>query len=688
MTDDPKGQELLRDLEKIERYVPEIPRTYERLRSLIASLPPPTAPDIHTARQGQAPDSGLQVSSFGQPAANSPLSGQGIGENSGPGGLLPQLFYGKSNLLPDSAFTRVGLIDPITNAFTNAGFYGAWEVEYILNSGTLPAFRRLTGEADTLQDVDNPLSTAACEIELTNFAAGASDTTILLRSRQVFDALAGSTYLIGSVRVGKLTFFPNNFTNVTSIVMTMELYDNTTGLVVATSTPFDYKAFYNANGFGAMTRLTAPGLTANLPNAVRWQLRVRVVTTGAGGDVALLLGEPQMVLSTIELAPPYSPIIGAWIPDTLLNRGFTSDEAVNIGVISDASSNSRASIFSSGNMEWGSGAAAHDLRLQRSAASVLRLDDVVGGRASLEGAAGTGPGSPAAGFGRLYYSSATKSWHQVDDAGVDKDLAILAADVTQVSRAAAAAAADYVARIRLTTDTTYRAFLGLDASDRGELELGPGGVAARDLRLYRSGAKAATLDDTAGGNATLNVIGTLQQSGTGVSVIGHGAADHADVTRSFLLLPEDCTLDAATLINVGASPNLTRAINYADAATQGAFWTFEVPTDFASTLNVRPLWSPGATDAVAHTVRWSITVKILATGSDVTAAGVTTAFTGTSAARTVNILVTEAAQASGAAPAAGDRMKIELQRIGADAADTYVGAVRLLGLFVEYTANQ
>lgn len=38
--------------------------------------------------------------------------------------------------------------------------------------------------------------------------------------------------------------------------------------------------------------------------------------------------------------------------------------------------------------------------------------------------------------------------------------------------------------------------------------------------------------------------------------------------------------------------------------------------------------------------------------------------------------------------AAGDLFRMEVQRIGADVADTYVGVVNLLGLIVSYTANQ
>lgn len=197
------------------------------------------------------------------------------------------------------------------------------------------------------------------------------------------------------------------------------------------------------------------------------------------------------------------------------------------------------------------------------------------------------------------------------------------------------------------------------------------------------------------GAAAAGAAGALARSQhvhptTGLSLTGHGAADHADITRKLFLPTALAKLDVATAVNLGASPNLTGAIAYADAATQGAFWTFEVPADYASgVITIQPVWSPGASDAVAHTVRWSMTCKTCAAGVVVTGAGTTVAFTGASLARVLATLVYDTATSTTLSPAAaGDLFTIELQRIGADAADTYVGVVNLLGIIVSYTANQ
>lgn len=180
-------------------------------------------------------------------------------------------------------------------------------------------------------------------------------------------------------------------------------------------------------------------------------------------------------------------------------------------------------------------------------------------------------------------------------------------------------------------------------------------------------------------------------AGTALSVTGHGAADHTDITRKFLLRAEDATLGSGTaFVTVGSGLNLSRTVEYSDAASEDAHWTFIVPADWASgVITIQPIWSPGSTDASAHTARFVYTTKNLSSGTDVTAAGTAVTWTGASAARTVNILVYDTATSTTVTPAAaGDLMLFNLQRLGSDGADTYVGTVRIHGLIVSYTANQ
>jgi len=170
----------------------------------------------------------------------------------------------------------------------------------------------------------------------------------------------------------------------------------------------------------------------------------------------------------------------------------------------------------------------------------------------------------------------------------------------------------------------------------------------------------------------------------------HGATAHDDITRMVFLPAAVAKLDSATAADVGASPDFTGVVAYADGATQGAYWTFHVPLDWsAGVITLQPVWSPGATDGTAHTVRWSIVAKTVAAGTTVTSAGTTVNFTGSIAARTIGVVVYDTATSTTLTPAAaGDLFRFELRRIGADAGDSYVGDVNLLGVIARYTANQ
>lgn len=179
-------------------------------------------------------------------------------------------------------------------------------------------------------------------------------------------------------------------------------------------------------------------------------------------------------------------------------------------------------------------------------------------------------------------------------------------------------------------------------------------------------------------------------AGTAVSLLGHGAADHGDLTRSLwldtrLLITLDGTSTAST---GGTAPDAYTMYNLPDAATSGSYGEFLMPTDAkaAQPISAAIYWIAGSADAVAHTVRWSFDCLAAVAGTDFGAAGTTTNFTGSSAARTVGPLVIEAAQQVLASVSANDLIRMNVRRVGADAADTYVGAVKFLGVRLDYAA--
>jgi hypothetical protein len=159
-------------------------------------------------------------------------------------------------------------------------------------------------------------------------------------------------------------------------------------------------------------------------------------------------------------------------------------------------------------------------------------------------------------------------------------------------------------------------------------------------------------------------------------------------TRALFFDGSILRLDAAAGVRMGTPPNVVDGIALVNGVTSGAYFNFIMPVDvITGTVTVRPIWVPSATDGTAHTVRWQMNIQII-TASDVTATGTTVAWTGVSAARTVNVEVMETGQAStGVSPVAADRVRLEIQRDGAHANDTYVGDVYLIGVRLDYSAN-
>jgi hypothetical protein len=147
-------------------------------------------------------------------------------------------------------------------------------------------------------------------------------------------------------------------------------------------------------------------------------------------------------------------------------------------------------------------------------------------------------------------------------------------------------------------------------------------------------------------------------------------------------------LDSGTQSLPGTVPDAVLGMDLVDAATQGTVATFAIPSDAVpgQPLLASPYWIASANDATPHTVRWSADCLILAAGSSAIVAGTTVAYTGDSAARTINVLVTETAVQWLAAVNPADVIRADIRRVGADAADTYSGTVRLVGVMLTYTA--
>jgi hypothetical protein len=141
------------------------------------------------------------------------------------------------------------------------------------------------------------------------------------------------------------------------------------------------------------------------------------------------------------------------------------------------------------------------------------------------------------------------------------------------------------------------------------------------------------------------------------------------------------------MANIGTTPNLIRVCTLAAASTQGIFWMAALPHDWSTgDLSASIIWSPGSADAVAHTVRWTLTSRSTRGGLAQFNTPSTVTFTGSSAARTQNLTVAEDATALGLSPLTGDLIRLEVQRIGGDGADTYTGTADVIGVLLSYTS--
>jgi hypothetical protein len=264
----------------------------------------------------------------------------------------------------------------------------------------------------------------------------------------------------------------------------------------------------------------------------------------------------------------------------------------------------------------------------------------------------------------------------------DDQIAVFDATVPTVSAVGDAAAVGTAAKAA-RRDHLH----GREAFATPAIVLGAAAAAGVGTTPIRSDGTIAAFDATA---PTTSLPGDAAAVGT-VAFATRRDHKHArgTATRSLFFYKALLGLDSGTSGTIGAVPDALLTVALADAATQGLYAAFVVPPDYASgAINYVLWWIPGATDGTAHTVRWSTDVKgALVPGSDMSAAGTTTAFTGASAARTVNVLVKEAAQQALASATAGDVVKINVRRLGADAADTYVGVVNLAVLEIQYTAN-
>jgi hypothetical protein len=430
-------------------HIPDAPKYYEELRGILRRLPAPRLAALLPARAGDAfgTASPQQVGAGGVATG---LQGDPIGQGSGSAlGILPQLFYGQSNVLTDPALDDYQLPANVVGPAFNVT--GSWFAKYALNSGIIPG--TCTSYINYLRDDDanNPFNSNDCELHLTNFGGNACDVDFLIQSGLWAPANipgnAGPSIVVAAMRIASLVATAVTFSTCT---VSLRLVD-AAGVVLAESPSINWLTFV------ANTERQLSVSVAHVRFAqYRLQLRVHVVSTaGAEGNVNVDFGEPQLGFSSTQSPGPYTPLISSWEPTRLIHTGADlRTPLIDARKVGDTVG--RLVVDDSGIFTWGSGAATRDVRIARSAAGELKQDS---------------------------NGQAFTSKHLLE--------------ATAGQRA--------LSGIRVAGDTVDRLQLSGDATVQG-VAFGPGGATALDVRIQRSGVKTASFDDGAGGAATLDML--------------------------------------------------------------------------------------------------------------------------------------------------------------------------------------
>lgn len=189
-------------------------------------------------------------------------------------------------------------------------------------------------------------------------------------------------------------------------------------------------------------------------------------TPAVGANLSYRFTEPQVHHSYSPDPVPYAPALGTWHPTALMSLGDKHHTDVWLTLWGYDDTAERVIAALDGTWFYGDGVVGIDMEQSRSAAG-------------------------------------TWQFYPYSDGGVE----IQAANGLRNNLS-----------LMVSSDTYDRLMLEGDATLTGLL-MGPG-TAAIDLRIRRSGTKAITADDNAGGAITLNIVGTLQQGGSGVLTAG------------------------------------------------------------------------------------------------------------------------------------------------------------------------
>jgi hypothetical protein len=271
--------------------------------------------------------------------------------------------------------------------------------------------------------------------------------------------------------------------------------------------------------------------------------------------------------------------------------------------------------------------------------------------------------------------------------------------------------------VELATDGETASGVAVQGSDsrlaaatttqRGTVELATSGEAAAGVAVQGNDARLAAATTTTSGIVELATSG---EANAGVVVQGNDSrlaqattstrgtvelATNGEVAADVAVQGNDRRLEwpglwlgvasaySATAVALYAT-SLEPYINMPDGATTDVYWTFVVPPHYVSgNLNLSLHWICDTTEATNKDVRVLRNLRRfvaaeLANALNATTTGTTTTVSGTIHSQEVYTVST----ALDTSTAAGDVVRLRITRDGTNGADTYPGAMRLLGVLI------
>jgi hypothetical protein len=270
--------------------------------------------------------------------------------------------------------------------------------------------------------------------------------------------------------------------------------------------------------------------------------------------------------------------------------------------------------------------------------------------------------------------------------------------------------------VELATDGETAAGVAVQGNDsrlaaatttqRGTVELATSGEAAPNVVVQGNDARLAAATTTTSGIVELATSG---EANANVVVQGNDSrlAQATTSTRGTVELATDGENAANVVVQgndgrlgwpgiwlgVGAAYSATAMALYATSlepyipmatgATTDVYWTFVVPPHYTSgNLNINVHWICDTTEAVNKTVRVLRNARRWVAGELANALNATSSTANTTVSGTIHTQEVYTVSSAIDSAVAGDVVRLRITRDGTNVADTYPGAMRLLGVLI------